>query len=648
MAYTSVIQAAQADMRRALADGRKPIIHILTDSYDDVLQICNQAFFEKEEGKKDSNLYSKNADNGRYIYLEELVGKHKEGWRLASADPKNPAAVPYVFGKYVLVYHPSDDGQFDSDVLKALNAYVNLKRTAQSQYPSGSRDRWPQSIVVLYGSRMKIPGDLDESVDFVKVGQMTREDISLVLKKHLDARGKGDEYGALAADATLIEFYHQHFSPHSEAFMLDMLDKIAYGPEWLRLLYDKAHAQKIIHEHKISLLRSHDLLEWIDLEDEPILDEASYEYKWIMRRKALITSAPGDPSSESEGPRIKGEPTIKGMLLLGGPGTGKSRAAKGVAQCLGMPLFRLTMSRILDSYVGNSDKNLDQALKDLSSVGHATLWIDEIEKALGGGSKGAGSAMKGAGGSKGTDGLMDRLNGQLLTFQQEAKQPVFIIATANSVENLLPEMFRNGRYDVRIAKMMPNFKECCDIMDSMLKSKLGIRSRSLAEYYVKISSILDSQENSRPLPQFLTGADIEALIKALRAYLDLPRNTHYMPKDGFKLDAEDEKAIMKAMRLASEDVIATVDASSPNTVDRIAASYVATFGEGTIQGGSNPVIDKKHYNRNAVLDAGKDDKEATCMMYTKEELEAKKKCPYDWAMYEHITKAMDRCLRRQQ
>jgi hypothetical protein len=129
----------------------------------------------------------------------------------------------------------------------------------------------------------------------------------------------------------------------------------------------------------------------------------------------------------------------RGLLLVGVQGCGKSLAAKSVAREWNLPLLRLDPGRLLDKYVGESEKNLRRAFELSEVVAPAVLWIDEIEKAFAGGTTG--------GGSEADAGLSRRIFGAFLTWLQEKRAEVFVVATANDLSALPPELLRKGRFD---------------------------------------------------------------------------------------------------------------------------------------------------------------------------------------------------------
>ncbi|MDA0282477.1 MAG: AAA family ATPase [Planctomycetota bacterium] len=168
----------------------------------------------------------------------------------------------------------------------------------------------------------------------------------------------------------------------------------------------------------------------------------------------------------SEKARARGIPAPKGVLLLGVQGCGKSLTSRAIAQMLAFPLVRLDVSTLLSGGLGQSEKNLRDVLNLMEMISPAVLWMDEVEKGFAGVSEGAGS-----------DSTMIRLMGRFLTWMQEKKAPVFVVATANSVTGLPPEMLRRGRFDELFFVDLPNYHERKAILEIHLK-KQNLKSAS--------------------------------------------------------------------------------------------------------------------------------------------------------------------------
>ncbi len=148
--------------------------------------------------------------------------------------------------------------------------------------------------------------------------------------------------------------------------------------------------------------------------------------KWLKQRENSFTD-------EAE---KFGLSAPRGVLMLGVQGAGKSLCAKAIATAWQQPLLKLDPGTLYGSYIGESEKNLRFAFQQVEMMSPVILWIDEIEKAF------ASAASRSADG-----GLSQRMFGSLLTWLQEHKEPVFVIATANDIEALPPELLRKGRFD---------------------------------------------------------------------------------------------------------------------------------------------------------------------------------------------------------
>jgi SpoVK/Ycf46/Vps4 family AAA+-type ATPase len=148
---------------------------------------------------------------------------------------------------------------------------------------------------------------------------------------------------------------------------------------------------------------------------------------WLVKRSAAFTAEA----------RAFGLPAPKGVLLLGVQGCGKSLCAKAVASQWRLPLLRFDMGRMFGSLVGSSEENVRRAIAVAESVAPAILWVDEIDKAFAG--------AQGSGASDG--GTTARVFGTFLTWLSEKTAPVFVVATANDISQLPPELMRKGRLD---------------------------------------------------------------------------------------------------------------------------------------------------------------------------------------------------------
>ena len=181
----------------------------------------------------------------------------------------------------------------------------------------------------------------------------------------------------------------------------------------------------------------------------------------------------------------------KGIMIVGMPGCGKSLTAKATAALFKLPLLRLDVGSLMGKYVGESENNMRRALRLADAVSPCVLWVDELEKAfVGMGSSGSGSGSE----------VASRLFGYFLTWMQEKSSPVFVLATANDISGLPPELMRKGRFDEIFYVDFPSRRERAEIFEVHLKRRK------------KLSDLIDSNQLADKTEGF-SGADIEAVVK---------------------------------------------------------------------------------------------------------------------------------------
>lgn len=180
----------------------------------------------------------------------------------------------------------------------------------------------------------------------------------------------------------------------------------------------------VLHEKK-QIIRKSGALEFYEAEEElNNIGGLDHLKIWLGKRGAAF----------SEKAREFGLPSPRGVLLLGVPGCGKSLTAKAIGAAWNLPLLRFDVGSVFGKFVGESEANLRRALRAAEAVAPCVLWVDELEKAFSSG--------------RGEDGGTTlRILGGFLSWLQEKNSPVFVVATANKVENLPPELLRKGRLD---------------------------------------------------------------------------------------------------------------------------------------------------------------------------------------------------------
>lgn len=239
----------------------------------------------------------------------------------------------------------------------------------------------------------------------------------------------------------------------------------------------------LIFHQKQQMIKKAGILEMIPFKEtiEDIGGLANLK-EWL-RRKAKVFS-------NMDQARAFGVDMPKGVLIAGVPGCGKSLSAKATARLFNIPLLRLDMGRLLGKYVGESEANMRRAIELAEAISPCVLWIDELEK-----------AFAGIGGSGSGAEVTTRLFGSFLTWLQEKETPVFVVATANEITKLPPELLRKGRMDEIFYVGLPQREERRKIFE------IHIRKRRPADLAgIAMERLLDKTDG-------YSGADIEGVVR---------------------------------------------------------------------------------------------------------------------------------------
>jgi SpoVK/Ycf46/Vps4 family AAA+-type ATPase len=223
--------------------------------------------------------------------------------------------------------------------------------------------------------------------------------------------------------------------------------------------------QRVIDAKRVVVERD-GLLEYFPAEHgmSEIADMASLK-DWLNKRRMIIT--------EPERAVSFGLVFPKGILLLGVPGAGKSLCAKAVSMEWGLPLLKMDPSNLYNKYIGESERNFKRAMETAEKMAPVILWIDEIEKAF-------------ASGGSEDGGVSQRVLGTFLSWMQDRKGDVFVVATANDVEKLPPEFLRKGRFDEVFFVDLPDVESRAAIFSIHLRkrgkdpAKFGIEALAAA------------------------------------------------------------------------------------------------------------------------------------------------------------------------
>ena len=239
----------------------------------------------------------------------------------------------------------------------------------------------------------------------------------------------------------------------------------------------------LIIEQKQQMIRKAGILEMIPV-NEGLEDIGGLENlkNWLQKKAVILKDMAKAKKFGVELP--------KGVLIAGVPGCGKSLNAKASAKLFEVPLLKLDMGRIMGKYVGESEENLRHAIALAEAIAPCVLWVDELEK-----------AFAGIGGNGGGAEVTTRLFGQFLTWMQEKKSAVFVVATANDIMKLPPELMRKGRFDEIFYVKLPTREERRKIFEIHIGKR---RPDDLKD--INIDKLVSETEG-------YSGADIEGIVK---------------------------------------------------------------------------------------------------------------------------------------
>ena len=280
--------------------------------------------------------------------------------------------------------------------------------------------------IVVAGCRRTLPPELEREFVTIDLRLPGKQELGLVLDGICESaklkKAKGDERDAILDAASGLTC-----AEAENAFALSVVGC-------------KAVKAGNVAKEKSNAIKQSGLLEVVEtsqsLDGIGGLDQLK---QWLLKRRDAFGQAA----------REYGLPSPKGLLIVGVPGTGKSLTAKATAAVFGRPLLKLDAGRLFGSLVGQSEANLRQVLQTAEAVAPCVLWIDELEKGFAG-SRSSGSSDGGTG---------SRVFGSFISWMQERTAPVFVVATANDVSQLPPELLRKGRWDELFFTDLPGASE---------------------------------------------------------------------------------------------------------------------------------------------------------------------------------------------
>ena len=332
--------------------------------------------------------------------------------------------------------------------------------------------------LIILGCRMALPPELERELTVIEFALPGKEELGAVLGgimesaniKTLDTETREKVIDA-ASGLTTIEA--------ENAFALSVVQNKHVDP----VIVAKEKAQAVKKNGLLELIETKETLDSIGGLD--VLKE------WLLKRRHAFSARAIE----------YGLPTPKGLLILGIAGTGKSLTAKATAKVFGVPLLKLDAGRIFAGLVGQSESNLRAVIQTAEAIAPCCLWIDEVEK-----------GFSGTKSSNATDGgTSSRVFGSFISWMQEKSTPVFVVATANDVSQLPPELLRKGRFDELFFVDLPNQAE----REAIWEIQIGKHRRIPSEF--DVVQLAKATEG-------LTGSEIEnVFIEALYLAFDVKK-----------------------------------------------------------------------------------------------------------------------------
>jgi SpoVK/Ycf46/Vps4 family AAA+-type ATPase len=286
------------------------------------------------------------------------------------------------------------------------------------------------ATIIIVSSVLHIPKSLEKLITVLELDLPDENEIRKIISRFVEENGISEVIPKLLDEMAIA------FKGLSEFEIENILHlSIANDGELTQ------KTLKMIFDQKQQMILKAGILEMIPLK-ESVKDIGGLENlkAWLQDKAKVLKDI---KQAEAFGVTMP-----KGVLIAGVPGCGKSLSAKAAGKMFDVPLLRLDMGRLMGKYVGESEENMRKAIRLAEAVSPCVLWVDELEKAFAG---------IGSGGSGGE--VTTRLFGAFLTWMQEKTSATFVVATANDITKLPPELLRKGRFDEIFYVSLPNEEE---------------------------------------------------------------------------------------------------------------------------------------------------------------------------------------------
>jgi SpoVK/Ycf46/Vps4 family AAA+-type ATPase len=442
-----------------------PFLYVVTDEPQRLtkeIQILADSYLSKESSK----------DSKFSVYHWSIT----EGWRckgkqipLKSSDGEVQPNDPNAAFAMIRTLDP-----FSIFIMENFHFYLTRDNPTLIQLVSDVSVHCNQKgkTVVFMNPVQEIPAEIEANVTVLNHDLPTNEDINTAIDQIADiVKGKNVK----------IDLSDENRYVLLEALkgmrLSDVENALSYS-----IVTTKTFDPKVLLAEKCKSLKKAGMLEFIQTSETfDRIGGLENVKKWIQDRHIAFTA---------KAKKYNLRPS-KGIILVGVPGCGKSLIAKAAAAALGCPLIRFDLAGVFSKYVGESEQRMKKAFKTVDAIERCVLWIDEIEKGMGGSSSGGKESLDG--------GVGSRVFGTFLEWLNEHTTPVFVIATSNNLDAIPVEFTRKGRFDEIFFVDIPNIVERTDIV------KIQLIRQKLDPSHFEIDKLVDASN-------LFTGAEIERAI----------------------------------------------------------------------------------------------------------------------------------------
>ena len=417
---TTLVPAKKAPMNEleVLIRARYPLIYVISWEEQRVLRQVS-----KIASKLGKNVFEWSITTGLVPIGTSLqTQKHRDA---ATQDPLvaltnvidhvDPAL--YVFKDF----HPFLKGQNMSVIRRMREVAASLKNTFKT--------------IVMVSPMFQIPPELEKDITVIDFDLPKEKDFAALLGRIIEEVKSNPKLNVKIDSKMREQIVHALLGltlvEGENVLAKTLVQNRGFGVQSL----------EIINNEKKQIIRKNGLLQYYDAEEKlESVGGLDALKSWLLKRSVVFTDQARD----------FGLPAPKGVLLLGVQGCGKSLMAKTISNIWKLPLLRFDVGQVFGSLVGSSEENIRRAIKVAESVSPVVFWIDEIDKAFRG-SRSSGGSTDG--------GTSARVFSTFLTWLSEKQAPVFVVATANDISLLPPELLRKGRFDEIFFIDLPTFIE---------------------------------------------------------------------------------------------------------------------------------------------------------------------------------------------